>query len=54
MYKGLGAMLLLPVKWPRLTGAIGTGLQMRQIACDGQRHMKPIPDEIFIHKVNLQ
>ena len=43
LYEGLGAMLLLPVKWPRLTGAIGTGLQRRHIACGGQCHMKPIP-----------
>ena len=35
MYKCLGAMLLLPVKWPRLTGAIGTGLWRRHIACGG-------------------
>ena len=34
LYEGLGAMLLLPVKWPRLTGAIGTGLQRRHIACE--------------------
>ena len=54
LYKGLGAVLLLPVKWPRLTGAIGTSLQRRHIACGGRRHMKPIPDEMFIHKANLQ
>ena len=48
-----GPMLLLPVKWPRLTGAIGTGLQRRHIACHGQCHMKPIADEMFIHKANL-
>ena len=54
LYEGLGAMLLLPVKWPRLTGAIGTGLQRRHIACGGRHHMKPIPDEMFIHKVNLR
>ena len=47
-------MLLLPIKWPRLTGAIGTGLQRRYIACASQCHMKPIPDEMFIHKVNLR
>ena len=35
LYKGLGAVLLLPVKWLRLTGAIGTGLQRRHIACGG-------------------
>ena len=53
LYEGLGAMLLLPVKWPRLTGAIGTSLQRRHIAYGGWRHMKPTPDEMFIHKVNL-
>ena len=47
------AMLLLPVKWPRLTGAIGTGLQRRHIAHGGQCHMKPVPDEMFIYKANL-
>ena len=54
MYEGLGAVLLLPVKWSRLTGATGTGLQRRHIACGGRNHMKPIPDEMFIGKVNLQ
>ena len=48
-----GAVLLLPVKWQRLTGAIRTSLQRRHIACGSQRHMKPIPDEMFIHKANL-
>ena len=52
-YEGLGAVLLLPVKWPRLTGAIGTGLRRRHIACDTSHHMKPIPHEMFIHKSNL-
>ena len=47
-------MLLLPIKWPRLTGAIGTGLQRRHIACGSRCHMKPIQDGMFIHKVNLQ
>ena len=54
VYKDLGAMLILPVKWPRLTGAIGASLQRRHIACGGQHHMKPIPDKMFIHKVNLR
>ena len=49
-----GAVLLLPVEWLRLTGAIGTGLQRRHIVCGSQHHMKPIPDEMFIHKANLQ
>ena len=40
LYKGLGAVLLLSIKWLRLTGAIGTGLS--------------IPDEMFIHIANLQ
>ena len=53
LYKGLVAMLLLPIKWPRLTGAIGTGLQRRHIAGGGQHHMKPIQDEMFIQKANL-
>ena len=53
LYEGLGAMLLLPVKWLRLTGAIGTGLQRRHKACGGWHHMKPIPDEMFIHKAKL-
>ena len=48
--KVLGAVLLLPVKWPRLSGAIGAGLQRRHIACGSQCHMKPIADEISIHK----
>ena len=50
LYEGLGAVLL---KWLRLTGAIGTGLRRRHIACGGQHHMKPIPDEMFIHKAYL-
>ena len=54
LYEGLGAMLLLPIKWPRLTGTIGTDLQRRHIACGGQHHIKPIPDEMFIQKANLQ
>ena len=54
LYEGLGAVLLLPIKWPRLTGAIGTGLRRRHIACGGRCHRKPIPDEMFIHKGNLQ
>ena len=54
LYEGLGAVLLLPVKWPRLTGAIGTGLRRRHIACGSQCHMKPIPDEMFIHIANLK
>ena len=54
LYEGLGAMLLLPVKWLRLSGAIGTGLQRRHIVCGGRHHMKPIPDEMFIHKANLR
>ena len=54
LYEGLGAVPLLPVKWSRLTCAIGTSLRRRHIACDDQRHMKPIPDEMFIHKANLQ
>ena len=54
LYEGLGAVLLLPVKWLRLTGAIGTGLWMRHIPCGGRCHMKPIPDEMFIHKANLR
>ena len=53
-YEGLGAVLLLPIKWPRLTGAIGTSLWRRHIACGSQNHMKPIPDEMFIHKANLR
>ena len=53
LYEGLGAVLLFPVKWPRLTGAIGTGLQRRHIACDSRCHMKPIPDEMFIHKAKF-
>ena len=53
LYEGLGAILLLPIKWPRLTGAIGTSLRRRHIACGSWRHMKPIPDDMFIHKVNL-
>ena len=52
LYKGLGAMLPLPIKWPRLTGAIGASLQRRHIACGGRRHMKPLPDEMSIHKAN--
>ena len=48
LYEGLGAVLLLPVKWPRLTGAIGTSLRRRHIVCGSQCHMKPIPDEMFI------
>ena len=54
LYKGLGAMLLLSIKWPRLTGVIGTGLWRRHIAYGSWCHMKPIPDEMFIHKLNLQ
>ena len=46
----LGTMLLLPIKWLRLTGAIGAGLQRRHIACGSWCHMKPIKDEISIHK----
>ena len=50
--EGLGAVLPLPVKWPRLTGAIGACLQRRHIVCCGWHHMTPIPDEISIHKAN--
>ena len=50
----LGARLLLPVKRLRLTGAMGTGLQRRHIACCSWYHMKLIPDEMFIHKAKLQ
>ena len=39
--KGLGAVLPLPVKWPRLTGAIGASLQRRHTTCDAWRHIKP-------------
>ena len=49
MCEGLGAMLPLPLKWPRLTGTIGACLQRRHIACDGWDH---IPDEISIPKGN--
>ena len=54
LYEGLGAVLLLPVKWLTLTGAIGTGLWRRHIACGSLCHMKPIPDEMFIHMANLK
>ena len=46
--EGLGAILPLPIKWPRLTGAIGAGLQRRYIICGAWHHMKPIPDEMSI------
>ena len=39
--EGLGAVLPLPVKWPRLTGAIGASLQRRHTTCDAWRHIKP-------------
>ena len=41
LYEGLGAVLPLPVKWPRLTGAIGASLQRRHTTCDAWRHIKP-------------
>ena len=41
LYKGLGAVLPLPVKWPWLTGAIGASLQRRHTTCDAWRHIKP-------------
>ena len=50
--KGLGAMLPLPVKWPRLSGAIGAGLQRRYITCGAWHHMKPIPDEMSTYGAN--
>ena len=53
LYEGLGAVLLLPVKYPRLTGAIGASLQRRHIVCGGQHHMKPIPDEMSIYTANF-
>ena len=53
LYEGLGAMLLLCIKWLRLTGTIGTSLWRRHIACGGWCHMRPIPDEVFIHKANF-
>ena len=38
-----------------LTVAIGTGLQRRHVTLwPARHHMKDIPDQIFIHKANLQ
>ena len=54
LYKGLGAVLLLPIKWPRLTGAIGTSLQVRHIPCGDQHHIKFTPYKILIHKQKLK
>ena len=49
LYEGLGAVLLLPIKWPRLTGAIGTGLQRRHIACGGMLHETYTRSIVYTH-----